>query len=350
VLAGLPSVTARRLLELAAIHGTAAACLAAVRRGEGCSPADRERAGAADPEAEARRVLSDEVGMIAVGEPGYPPSLIDLFDPPAVLFVRGAPIGDPMVGVAVVGARNASPSGRDMARALGRDLATAGATVISGGARGIDAHAHRGAIDAGGPTIAVLGCGLDIAYPREHRDLFESVVRAGSLVSEYPAGTRAEPFRFPARNRIVAALARAVVVVEGAEGSGSMITAEHALEVGREVFAVPGDPGSALARVPLQLIREGAGLIRGPDDLLSDLGLGAVRSDGSAGRGAPTAGLPEVQEALLEAVAGSVPTDVVAARTGRTVPEVLAGLMDLELRGLVRQVGGRYERRREEPR
>src|SRR5205809_6482365 len=156
----------------------------------------------------------------------------------------------------MVGARSCSSIGKEVATAFGRGLAGAGVCVVSGGARGIDAASHRGALRAGGRTIAVLGCGIDLLYPGQNRALLREVLGSGALVSEYPPGTPAEPFRFPARNRIVAALCRAVVVVEGARGSGSMITADHALDVGREVFAVPGAVSSPLAAVPLELIRD----------------------------------------------------------------------------------------------
>jgi len=220
--------------------------------------------------------------------------------------------------------------------------------VVSGGARGIDAAAHRGALDAGGRTVVVLGSGIDVAYPKQNRGLLDAARELGAVVSEYPPGTPAEPFRFPARNRIVAALGSAVVVVEGAEGSGSMITADHALEMGRDVLAVPGAVTGPLSWVTNALIRDGAALIRGPEDLLADLGL-----DGGLDRGAPGASSaeeaaatlgPEEQAVWSALVVPSAP-DALAQAAGRPLPEVMAGLMALELRRLVRQVGGRYERR-----
>jgi DNA processing protein len=218
--------------------------------------------------------------------------------------------------------------------------------VVSGAARGIDAAAHRGALEAGGPTVAVLGSGIDVAYPRQNRDLLEQIADRGTVLSEYPPGTPAEPFRFPARNRIVAGLARAVVVVEGAQGSGSMITAEHSLDLGRDVFAVPGQVTSQLAQAPLRLIREGAVPIRGPDDLLEDLGLEPVVVDatdgssfGSAADGA------DASRAVWTALTGPATVDRLAAQTGRSLSQVTGALIALEIRGMVRQVGGRYERR-----
>src|SRR5439155_8714700 len=198
-------------------------------------------------------------------------------------FVGGSPVGGPERRVAVVGARNCSAAGTEMAGALVAALAAAGATVVGGAVRAMDACATESALASGGRTIAVLGSGIDVAYPRTNRSLIEAIAGTGSVVSEYPPGTPAEPFRFPARNRIVAALSSAVVIVEGAAGSGSMITADHALDVGRDVLAVPGGVSSPLAAVPLALIRDGATLVRGPRDLLGDLGLAVTVPEGHRG-------------------------------------------------------------------
>jgi DNA processing protein len=248
--------------------------------------------------------------------------------------------------VAIVGARNCSFAGREIASLLGAALARAGACVVSGGARGIDSAAHRGALEAGGASVAVLGCGIDVPYPRQNRRLLERIVASGALVSEYPPGLPPEPFRFPARNRIVAALSRAVVVVEGAAGSGSMITADHALDIGREVFAVPGAVTSPLSAVPHGLIRDGATLIRGPDDLLADLGLEVPADEpGGSGQDASAAGLGRAERQIWEALTVASPPDVLARSTGLPLPEVVSALVGLEMRNLTRHVGGRYERR-----
>jgi DNA processing protein len=306
-----------------------------------------------DADAAAGRVESCGARLVPVGDPGYPPELLDLFDPPAGLFVRGRELCDLVPRVSIVGARNCSPAGREVAGEIGAGLARAGVCVVSGGARGIDAAAHVGALSCGGPTICVFGCGIDTVYPRQNRRLLERILQEGVLVSEYPPGTPAEPFRFPARNRIVAALSRAVVVVEGALGSGSMITAEHALEVGREVFAVPGAVTGALAAVPLKLIREGATMVRGSEDLMEDLGwLPAARADGSqemqtaSGIVPPPWGLTPDEEAVWRALGAALTLDQVATLTGMPVPTALSALARLELRAAVREVGGRYERRR----
>jgi DNA processing protein len=342
VLLGLAALTPRRLLELAATRRTAAACLAAVRAGQAGSEGDRTAAAAADPDRVTERLSDVGARLVAVGDPEYPARLLDLFDPPAGLFVMGRPLKDDVPCVAMVGARNCSAAGAEVAAALAEALSRAGVCVVSGAARGVDLAAHQGALRGGvGGTAAVLGCGIDVAYPHSHRKLFRNIGSTGTIVSEYPPGVPAEPFRFPARNRIVAALSRAVVVVEGAEGSGSMITADHALEIGREVFAVPGPISSPLSAVPLSLIRQGATLIRGPNDLLEDLGLNRADTQPSD----PSAGMDPPTRAVWTALVAPSPPDQVARAAGLGVGEAIGILVSLELRGLVRQVGGRYERR-----
>jgi len=351
VLLGLASLTPRRLLELAAERGGAAACLDAVRAGDAGSDADHSHARSIDPVGVAERMAAAGARLVAVGEPEYPPALLDLFDPPAGLFVAGDRLEGLEPSVAIVGARRCSEAGRDLAVSLAGALVRAGLWVVSGGARGIDGAAHRGALDAGGSTVAVLGSGVDVAYPAENRRLFEEIRGRGALVSEYPPGTRAEPFRFPARNRIVAALAQAVVVVEGAEGSGSMITAEHAMEVGRDVFAIPGAVTSPLSFAPHTLIRDGAGLITGPNDLLSDLGLSEPTGPDGAGTGSGSGSndaveaLGPLERAVWDALVAPAAADVLARTVEQPVSRVMGALVGLEMRSMVRQVGGRYERR-----
>jgi DNA processing protein len=340
VLSALRGITPRRMLQLAQAERTATRLLGRIRAGLGGSENDQTVARALRPEAIAGSLASSGARFVVTGDPEYPAQLEHLADPPLAVFVRGRPLGAVSSMVAVVGARNCSDLGRDIARELGRALAVAGVTVVSGAARGIDAGSHEGALAAGGSTVAVLGCGIDAAYPPGTRSLVERIAEAGTVVSEYPPGVPPDGFRFPARNRIVAALSRAVVVVEGEERSGSLISAEHALDLGREVFAVPGAVTNPLSEAPHQLIREGATLIRGPDDVLVALGLegvGQVSLD--------ELDLPADERRALEAVRGSVVPDRVAAQLGTTVPDALGLLMRLEMRGLVRSVGGRFERR-----
>ena len=338
VLTALRGITPRKLLPIAVERGSAAATLAWIAGGGAGSQRDRAFARALraeDIEAAARACGSR---FVTWSSPEYPAQLRQIHDPPAALFAIGPLPTDLTSAVAVVGARRCTALGREAAHEIGRGLGLAGVTVVSGAARGIDAAAHEGALEVRGSTLAVLGSGLDVAYPFDGRSLVRRIAREGTLVSEYPPGVPPSPYHFPARNRIVAGLCRATVVVEGAERSGSMITAEHAMEFGRDVFAVAAAPNGALSSTPLQLIREGATMIRGADDLLGDLGLELdpsrierqVELD------------PAERRVLAEVIEPALP-DRLAARLGVPLPEVVGTLMRLELRGFVRNVGGRFE-------
>jgi DNA processing protein len=279
--------------------------------------------------------------LVAPGDPGYPPGLLELTDPPMSLFVRGT-LPPPRPAVAMVGARRCTAYGREAAEAIAGGLGAAGVTVVSGAAVGIDGAAHRGALRAGGPTIAVLGSGIDVAYPSRHRGLIEDVLRTGAVVSEYPPGFSARPHHFPARNRLVAALGQAVIVVEGAPGSGSRITAEFAEDLGREVMAVPGAITGPLSEVPHALIRDGATLIRGAGDVLEALEVSGPPTEEERDQ---AEGLSEEERRLLERLAGTPATlDAVARTAGMDPSSALRVLGALELRGLVAADGGRYRR------
>ena len=229
--------------------------------------------------------------------------------------------------VAVVGTRSCSPYGAQVARRLGRELATAGVTVVSGLARGVDAEAHRGALEAGGPTVAVLGCGIDRDYPRAHAALAHRVSELGLLVSEYEPGVEPAPWRFPARNRIIAGLAGVTVIVEARAKSGALITADFALEDGREVFAVPGEITSALSRGTNELLRLGAAPLIETNDVLAALGLEeapvvlAAKLSESAQR---------VRELLADHAAS---VDELVERLGLAADVVAVALVELELAG-----------------
>ena len=337
-LLSLRGITPLSLLVLAAAEGTARATVAALLRGVAGSDRDRAHLRTVDPTAVERAVANAGARTILWGDREYPPALADLADPPLGLFVRGRELDASRPCVAMVGARNCTPYGGEVAANLGTGLARAGVAVVSGAARGIDAAAHRGALDAGGPTIAVLGSGIDVAYPHANRKLIERIADDGTVLSEYPPGTPPDPFRFPARNRIVAGLSRAVIVVEGAPGSGSMITVEHATDCGRDVWAVPGPVTAPLSAVPNELIRGGAPLIRSVADALDELGLpGGVSVVAEA--------LPPGPRGVLAALGGvGEEPGALAARTGLPQGEVLTALLELEMRGLVRRVGGRFER------
>ena len=225
--------------------------------------------------------LARELGLIerlgvtvfTFRDPGYPLNLREIHDPPPVLFIRGKLLPDDQRAVAMVGSRKASPYGRVVAESLARDLARHGITVVSGLALGADSAAHRGALAENGRTIGVLGCGIDICYPASNRDLIEEVAQRGVLMSESPLGAPPEGWRFPARNRILSGLSLGVVVVEAPERSGALITAVHAAEQGREVFAVPGSVNSTQSQGTHQLLKEGAKLVQTVDDILEELKL-----------------------------------------------------------------------------
>jgi len=277
----------------------------------------------------------------------YPSQLEDLPDPPAVLHVRGDLArferGLAADRVAIVGARRATEYGLQQARGLGRGLAAAGLTVVSGMALGVDAAAHVGALDAHGLTVAVLACGPEQAYPPSKRRLHMRIVEHGAVVSELPPGAPVRRWCFPARNRIIAALAQATVVVEAGERSGSLITAGQAADLGREVAAVPGLVTAPLAAGTNALIADGAQLVCGAHDVLELLFGAAALTLLPAGPDERVAGLEQDLRALLERVGGGHDTVAALASDGTSVEAVLAGLAQLELCGLVRRgPGGRY--------
>ena len=283
---------------------------------------------------------------ISVGERGFPVGLEPLSDPVAGLYVRGDAPAELVPAVAIVGARTCSRTGVEVARSLARGLARAGVVVVSGAARGIDSAGHEGALDAGGRTIAVLGSGIDVDYPRRNRELLARIAAQGAVVSEYPPGVPAEPYRFPARNRIIAALSRAVVIVEGGASSGSLITCRRALDLGREVFAVPGPVTSPLSEASHALVRDGARLIRSSEDLLADLGLaGTLAVDHQAPSAPPLPLLSLAEEQVLGYLTGPTLAEHVADQLGWPIAQVVPALMQLEIKGVVRSIGGRYERR-----
>jgi DNA processing protein len=262
---------------------------------------------------------------------GFPPLLRAIHDPPAGLFVRGAAepelLARPAVGI--VGARACSGYGASVARSLARELAAAGLVVVSGLARGVDAEAHRGALEAEGTTVAVLGCGVDRDYPAAHAELARRVADAGLIVSEYAPGVEPAPWRFPARNRIVAGLCAATVVVEALERSGALITADLALEEGREVFAVPGEITSSLSAGTNALLKLGAAPLTSAGDVLASFGLEPEPEQGE-------------RSPLLELLPASA--DELVRGTGLGADEIARALVELELEGRVLMRDGVYRR------
>jgi DNA processing protein len=270
--------------------------------------------------------------FLARSDPAFPSLLRAIHDPPPGLFLRGA--GEPALlarpSVAIVGARACSAYGAGVARMLGRELAAAGLVVVSGLARGVDGEAHRGALEADGLTVAVLGCGVDRDYPASHRELARRICERGLVVSEYAPGVEPAPWRFPARNRIIAGLATATVVVEAREASGALISADFALEEGREVFAVPGEITSSLSAGANALLRLGATPLTCAADVLEALGLEA------APRPKPNA----EAAALLALLPASA--DELARATGSPTAALGALLARLELEGVVVEAEGLY--------
>ncbi|MGN6799795.1 MAG: DNA-processing protein DprA [Gaiellaceae bacterium] len=291
-------------------------------------------------ELDEQAVLSDlerrGVRWLARGAPGYPARLRRIHDPPAGLFIRGT--AEPALldapCVAVVGARACSAYGAAVAAELARGLARAGVVVVSGLARGVDAAAHRGALETG-TTVAVLGCGVDRDYPRSHRSLAASIAERGLIASEYPPGVEPAPWRFPARNRIVAGLCDATVVVEARERSGALITADLALDEGREVLAVPGEITSLLSKGTNHLLRLGATPVTCLGDVLEAVGMAPVPATAPA----LDPRLEPIRAAVADCPAGA---DQLVRKTGRSPAEVAAALAELELAGAVVHDDGLY--------
>jgi DNA processing protein len=276
-------------------------------------------------------------------DPCYPAALRMIADAPRCLYIRGHMTDADRVAVAIVGTRRASPYGIAVAEWLGRELARCGVTIVSGLARGVDAAAHRGALAGSGRTIAVLGCGIDVVYPPEHRRLMAQIIESGAVLSEFSPGTPPLRHQFPRRNRLISGLALGVVVVEGRARSGAVITADCALDQGREVFAVPGSIFDETSRTPHRLLQQGATLVTRVEDILDELGLTALRLLASAG---PSAALEGI-EAGVYAQLSLQPQhpDTLALRCRLPVAEVNRALTLLELRGLARAVPGqRYVR------
>jgi DNA processing protein len=290
------------------------------------------------------------VDILLEGCEGYPPLLSRIDDPPGLLFVRGALLPQDSLSVAIVGARHATAYGLKVAEQLGASLARAGYTVVSGLARGIDAAAHRGALKAGGRTIAVLGSGVLNVYPPEHADLAYEVIDSGALVSELPPMTEPATGTFPQRNRIVSGLSLGVVVVQAADRSGALITARLATEQGREVFAVPGAIDCRMSRGCHQLIRDGARLVASVDDILEEFGPlfeTATTADGRAVNSAAELQLGDIErqvlaacDALAEGASKPVAIDDLVDSSGLAASQVMATISVLEMRRLIRRLPG----------
>jgi DNA processing protein len=298
-----------------------------------------------DVDAEMERMERHQVRLLALGTADYPAPLATIYDPPHLLYVRGSLAKKDTNAVALVGSRKCTAYGKRVAERLAADLARAGFTIVSGLAYGIDACAHRGALQAGGRTLAVLAGGLSRIYPPEHKGLAEEVQAAGALLSEAAMSQEPLPGMFPARNRLISGLVRGVVIVEANEQSGALITAHHAAEQGREVFAVPGPVDSPASAGTLQLLRQGAKLVRHAEDVLEDLdGIAPLVPPPKA---EPPAGLTGVEQRVWDFLEGqSRAIDDITRHLGVPVAEASQVLMMLEMKKVVRRLpGNQYERR-----
>jgi DNA processing protein len=292
------------------------------------------------------------ISLVTWDEPHYPRLLSEIYDPPPLLYVRGNMELLSRHLISVVGARRPTPYGNQMAERLARDLAARGLVVVSGLARGIDACAHRGALSTpAGTTIAVLGCGVDVVYPKENKKLFEEIEKRGAIISEFPLGTFPGAQNFPIRNRVIAGMPLGVVCVEGAQYSGSLITARLAMEFSREVFGVPGNVTQPTSFGPNQLIKQGAKLVTGWEDVVEELPT-AIRAE------LLPVESPGVQERAVLVEESLAPTertlygllsldearhvDELVELSGLNSSEVLAALFELELKGVVRQLPGKH--------
>ena len=285
------------------------------------------------------------IGLVPFGSPGYPRLLAEVPDPPAVLYLAGQLEVRDEMSVAIVGSRGASPHGTRFARKLARDLASAGITVVSGLAQGVDAAAHQGALDAGGRTLAVFGSGLDVIFPRRHGELARRVRSSGVWVSELALGSKPLAHHFPRRNRVISGLSLGVVVIEAGPKSGSLITASCALDQGRDVFAVPGLPGSHQSRGAHELLRSGAKLVERAEDVLVELPVGRpqLRPESAEQERGPPPGHEKLWKALDDSPSH---IDEIGIRCGLRAAETAAGLMELVLSGHAEEwPGKRYARK-----
>lgn len=380
-LALTPGVGTARFIRLLARLGTPGRVLAATQAeladvvGENLAERIRQHAHVADLDLQEERMNEHDVILLTMDDPQYPAQLAEIYDPPLLLYVRGELREEDQYAVAIVGTRKASAQGLKMAHSLAFELAGRGITVVSGLAEGIDSAAHRGALEAGGRTIAVLGSGHDQMFPAANADLLHRIIRQGCAVSPFPMGMHALKQNFPQRNRVLSGLCLGTIVVEAPPGSGSLITAKYAAEQGREVFAVPGPAGFANSRGPHELIRDGARLVESVDDVLVELNLPPAmrqrparpaepsekRVQGTLAFTAPVHeparhaeepvqspppprkyALSKTEELILGSLhpEGSF-VDEIALSCRVSISEALSSLTMLELKGLVRQLSGK---------
>lgn len=281
------------------------------------------------------------IAVIPLNSPDYPASLKQIYDPPILLYVKGSLVESDKLAIAIVGSRKASVYGKSIAERIAMDLARRGLTIVSGGARGIDTAAHKGALAAGGRTIVFLGCGIDVSYPAENKNLFEAVAESGAVVSEFPLGANPEPWRFPPRNRLISGMSMGVLVCQSPQASGALITAGYAAEQGKDTYAVPGNVDDERNWGCHKLIQDGALLVQDASDILRELGLDGSEDDAHRQMTLPVESLNE-QERDIAALLSLEPmlVDEIIEKTGLPAPMVSGTLTILEMKNVVRRVPG----------
>lgn len=303
----------------------------------------------AEKELAALRQMGD-CKLIHWAEPEFPQTLLQIYDPPVLLYVRGDAQCLNLPAISIVGTRKPTLYGTQMAERLGRELARRGLVIISGMARGIDAIGHQGALAANGRAVGVLGTGINVCYPKENKKLYDKVLERGAILSEFPLGTHPAPENFPIRNRIVAGMPLGALIVEGAQYSGSLITARLAMEFGREVFGVPGNVTQPVSFAPNQLIKQGAKLVTCAEDVIEELPtpvratlVKAEQPESKERNLLVTASLNEKEKLIYEMLSAEEPKpiDDIVEESGLNSSEVLATLFDLEMKGIVRQLPGK---------
>jgi len=281
--------------------------------------------------------------IITLKDEAYPPRLRDIYDPPALLYLKGELKKEDELAVSIVGSRKTTPYGRWITEKISQTLVRYGVTIVSGMARGVDSVAHWGAISGGGRTLAVLGCGVDVVYPPENRNLFSKIIEQGAVLSEFPMGSPPEGGHFPKRNRIISGLSMGVVVVEAGPDSGSLITANFALEQGREVFAIPGNVGAGGSRGTNRLIKDGAKLVESSEDILEEILPQWKREKERIEEVKPRGPELSEEEKILYEMLGETPLHIDAMiRESKFEPgKVSSLLLNLELKGLISQWPGK---------
>ncbi len=279
--------------------------------------------------------------VLTIDDDDYPKNIIDLRDAPTLLYVKGEILRQDDLAVGIVGTRRASRYGIEQARRFAKYLARNGVTIVSGMAMGIDGNAQQSAIENGGRTIAVLGCGVDVIYPSMHRKLYEEIIQNGAIVSDFPMGTDSQPQNFPPRNRIISGLSKAVLVVEGRIKSGALITARYAADQGRDVFALPGDINRPTSRGPNSLIRDGAIPVLDPQEIAENLGIVSMPDNKRNVVTGLASKLDGVEKIIYKELGfEGKHIDAIAISTGYSIQQTLAVLTVLEMRDIVKRLPG----------